>query len=260
MVRYNCIVIVMSIIEEISKKEADFLLSEEYKIKKRALVEKIVRDFISNLFGKNKDAILSKWFQYPLSDDVNHIEPFRYVLETILLKRFDFSIHPTYIEIFQDMPELKIRREILDRVSSKAISFMETDGMTYFKTQDTERSILPSVHFRSFFFNKMFEDGVNRMDLVIRIIYNILINAIESDNTYRLFGTVRRFIVMTLDTIVADQYQKMVVESRGKRSAKKRSKKDDRIFLLERILEIQTYLTNERLVFEKLLPQCRFRF
>lgn len=250
----------MSAIEEISKKEEDFLLSEEYRIKKRALIEKIVRDFVINLFDKNRDMILAKWFQYPLSDSVNHTEPFRYIIETILSRSFDFSIHPTWIEIFQDIPELKVRRDLLDQASSKALQNMETYGQSYFKIVAIERSILPSVHLRSFFFNRIFEDCVKRMDLVIRIIYNILINSIENDNTYRLFSTVRKFIVISLDTILADQYQKIIIDTNKNRSAKNRSKKDVRIDFIEKILEIQSYLTNEQMVFEKLLPQCKFRF
>lgn len=258
----------MTELENITKSEEDFLLSEECRIKERALVENLINSFVINLFEKNRDKILLKWFRYPLSDDVNHIEPFRFVIETILLRSFDFSIHPTWIEIFQDIPGLKIMRNSLDKISSKMIHDMEIYNGTYFKTVDVERSVLPSIHLRSFLFNWIFEKSINRLDLVIRIIYNVLINAIENDNTHRLFGVVRRFIITTLDTIVADQYQKLLLESKGKGSEWLRSitnslekkKVNSRIIFMDGILGILSYLTDERILFKKLLPQCNFRF
>lgn len=260
--------------------DLSFIHAKEYIHTKIRLKEKIVREFFVNLFQINKHKILTRWGKYPpllgesevsihfqfVSSDIlcQKNRSFQFMLETILYRRIEFSVTPQYIQLFSDRPTFNISRDMLDEDSCTFLDMLAnaTNRHEFFLqvSEDVKQDKMV-YRLRNFYFNHVLEDTIDRLDLLLTVLYKLLIVTLEKDESKRLFRNTKRFIITILNLVVASQYHVFILDRGSKKEKEPGQENGSKIAYLEELVAIIDYLKGDedRLV-EKLYKNVNTYF
>lgn len=186
--------------------------SEPYKKTKAIMLENLVTNFVKHLFSNNIHVMLSEWGKYPVTPNAGEVQSLKYLLTTILYEPFRFSVCPLYIELFQKQPLFKLQKDILDAKTLTMIQKMQDLHQYFFKIVRIESTIPKTFSYSSFFFNELFEKNVDRKEIIKKLIYKVLMVALETDNTKKIFYAMLVLTRAVVNSLIISKYQENITK------------------------------------------------
>lgn len=154
----------------------------------RELCETLARGFARHVFspGAQKEAVLFVWGRHFPADATGCVDALSIFLASLLDSKVALKVTPTYLEVFEGKPCLRIPRGVLDSASLKFLDFAQSKAKFLFRvlasaTFDCPREFAFSS-MSGFAFDREIEGEIDKFKLAWDFLYRLLVLAVETDD------------------------------------------------------------------------------
>jgi hypothetical protein len=144
---------------------------------------KMVETFVVGLFsGKCLEALMRGWSRISLSGSA--IESNEKLFDSIINSKIELSITHNHVEIFKDVPYLRIPLELLSSDSYTLLKVFTSNKYwgLFFGATNIEGDLGQHIKFIKFKFDGIVSHNINRHSLVAKVIREILTESIDEQN------------------------------------------------------------------------------